>query len=107
MFVFAGPPILYQASNACLVSRFAFPDHLASTGEAGSLGIDPLVELDGVLAARPAVIVTDDDAYALTRSAAATARVDAVLARDYRLGARVRTRFFEHDRMLLIWVHNG
>ncbi len=107
MFVFAGPPILYQASDACLVSRFAFPDHLASTGEAGALGIDPLAELNRVLAARPAVIVTDDDPYALTRSAAATARVDAVLARDYRLGARVRTRFFEHERTLMIWVHNG
>lgn len=107
MFVFAGPPILYQATDACLVSRFAFPDHLASAGEAGALGIDPSAELDRVLAARPAVIVTDDDPYALMRSAAATARVDAVLARHYRLRARIRTRFFEHDRTLLIWVHNG
>ncbi|MEO6112904.1 MAG: hypothetical protein ABIP07_00440 [Sphingomicrobium sp.] len=55
-----GPTRLYSTTGACRLTRYAFPDHLNLYTEAGAVGVDTRIELARVLAARPAVVLTQD-----------------------------------------------
>ena len=58
LYIGEGPTHLYTATGACTVTRYLFPDHLNVVTEVNSVGVDTGAELDRILAARPAVIVT-------------------------------------------------
>jgi len=85
LFVFQGPPILYQASHACTLSRYVFPAHLNYLGEARAIGVDPAAEVTRILTARPTVIVTSRRAAIVDPNPATWPIVEAALRRDYRL----------------------
>lgn len=89
LYVYHGPVVLYRLTNACIPTRFAFPNHLSIRTEASGLGADPAAEVRRILAARPAVIV--DGAFGFHQPNRATQRlVHAALERDYRSIAAVR-----------------
>ena len=58
LYIFDGPPALYEATNSCLPTRFVFPDHLNSGLETNSIGASQTDELRRIFAARPGAIVT-------------------------------------------------
>ena len=65
-FVFGAPPALYNATRACLPTRYPFPPHLVQASEYRAIGVDPAREVVRILAAPPPVIVigpppTDDN----------------------------------------------
>jgi hypothetical protein len=104
MMVFSGPPILYQLSRACLVSKFAFPDHLHMIGEAPAIGIPQTQAVTDALARKPGVIAIDMDLPRERLNPATDALVQAALARDYRPVRTLRFRYFEDGRhRLALW----
>lgn len=60
IYVGDGPTRLYSVTGCCTVTRYLLPDHLDLAIEAGAVGVDTSAELGRILAARPAVIVTQD-----------------------------------------------
>ena len=92
IYVYDGFPALYMLTRSCLPTRWAFPGHLNTRDEASeqALGVDPAAEVRRILATRPEVIVDDWPAYALG-NAETRALVEAALARDYHLTAKVAT----------------
>jgi hypothetical protein len=104
MLVYGGPPILYHLTNACLVSRYAFPYHFFSTGEALAIGTPQHEALADAFARRPLIVTTEADAFKVPRSAASDAFVAAELARHYRVRAVLTHQFQENDvHTLTIW----
>lgn len=98
LMVFSGPPILYHLSNACTVSRFAFPDHLHMIGEAPAIGVPQTQAVAEALARKPGVIAIDLDLPRERLNPATYARVQAELARSYRLIATRPFRYFEDGK---------
>lgn len=104
MLVYGGPPILYHLTDACLVSRFAFPGHLYLDAEARAIGTDQAQAVAAAIARRPAVIVTESHPSETRRNPRSDALVSAALVQDYRLRATCGWRYFEESRhTLLIW----
>lgn len=77
-------PVLYLLTHSCIVTRFAFPEHLVLYRYEHAIGVDQLGELRRIMRERPAVVVKstmpDDD----TR-VAARLLLEAGLRKDYRL----------------------
>lgn len=92
IYVYDGYPALYMLTHSCLPTRWVFPGHLNTSDEnsAKALGVDPVAEVRRILASRPEVIVDDAPAYEFGNTET-RALVEAVLARDYRLDATVKT----------------
>lgn len=82
LYVYRGLPIFYYLTNACIPTRFAFPDHLSLVSEAPALGVDPVAEARRIIATRPGVIVFHESRSA-TSNEATSAVVRAALAKDY------------------------
>ena len=80
-------PVVYVLADMAVPTRFAFPQHLAGW-YSGVTGIDADAELNRVLATHPAAIVVDRGWWTAMRPPARAA-VEAALARDYSLAARV------------------
>ena len=84
LYVHRGLPIFYYLTDACISTRFAFPDHMSLKSEAPALGIDPVVEAERIIRSKPGVIV-----FSETDSPLANPETDAVvrqaIAHDYRL----------------------
>ena len=97
MLVYGGPPILYQLTDACLVSRFAFPYHFYSAGEAGAIGADQVGILGEAFAKRPLIVTTEVDAFPTRRNPRSDAFVAAELARHYRIRAVLTHQFHDND----------
>lgn len=57
LYVYSGDPAFYDATAACIPTRFAFPSHLSRRAEARSLGVDQTAEVARILATRPATIL--------------------------------------------------
>ncbi len=57
MFAYGSEPILYFLTRSCLPTPYIFRSHLGQTTESHGTGIDPVVEVARLLAARPGVIV--------------------------------------------------
>lgn len=66
-FQFDGAPGLYRSVDACIPTRFAFPNHLNTWTEAPAIGADPSAEVRRIMATRPDVVqileVPADDLY--------------------------------------------
>ena len=58
IYIGDGPTRIYSATGACTVTRYLFPDHLNLVIETQAVGVDTGEELNRILAARPAAIVT-------------------------------------------------
>lgn len=98
-YVFAGDSVLYLLSRTCVPTPYAFPSTLAYEPERGAVGIDEATEVTRILATRPPAIVTLDEPLA-PWNAATVQLVDAAIARDYRLAARLP----REKRHLLVYV---
>src|SRR3546814_9124782 len=59
LYVHRGLPIFYHLAGGCIATRYPFPDHLSLAIEGVALDVDPVAEVKRILAARPAVIVTN------------------------------------------------
>lgn len=105
IYVYDGYPALYMLTHSCLPTRFVFPGHLNTGDEdsARALGVDPAAEVRRILATRPEVIVDEAPAYEFGNPET-RALVEAALARDYHLEARVKTGAM---RYRLVYRLNG
>jgi hypothetical protein len=99
LFVFDGFPALYQETRSCLPSRFLFPNMLNGSLLDRALGVDPVVEVERIMAAKPDAVVTDWPLWSL-RNRATTAIVDRELAAHYRLALREETG---KGRFRMVW----
>ena len=92
IYIYDGYPALYQLTNSCLPTRYAFPGHLNTSdeGNAHALGVDPVAEVRRILAGRPEVIVDDAPIYRFA-NLETRALLNATLARDYVQTFRLRT----------------
>lgn len=90
IFVFDGFPALYAETGACLPTAYLFPSLLNGVMEARAIGVDPVAEVERILAARPDAIVIDEPRWSL-RNPRTTAIVDRALAAHYRLVLREET----------------
>lgn len=59
LFVFEGHAMLYETTNACLVTRYIFPYHLSELKEASALGVNVIDEMRRIDRAAPSVVVMD------------------------------------------------
>lgn len=100
LYIYDGPTILYYLTNACIPTRFAFPDHLTNPIETRALGVDPVEEERRVLASQPGAIVTASRSVVPRVAPATQALVREALVRDYVLIARTPTI----DRTYYIWA---
>ncbi len=92
LWVWDGYPALYMLTNSCIPTRYAFPGQLNAANEnaISASGVDPSAEVRRILASRPETIVDDYPPY--DRGNRATrALVQADLARNYILAARIAT----------------
>jgi hypothetical protein len=94
VYVFDGEPILYALLCAPLPTKFVFPSFLLSKLLAHTVGIDPMMELQRILAEKPLFIVrrtNPDDADAATRNLDVYAAMNAALTADYMVWRRYDT----------------
>lgn len=104
LFIYEGPAIYYHLTHACLVTRYAFTDHLRSSAEADALGEDSHVALRAALARRPGTILTLDASLWRERNTTNDAIITATLARDYVRVARLPHRHYSLGReWLVVW----
>lgn len=82
LYIFDGPTALYRMSGSCLPTRFIYPDHLNNAFEKNSLGISQIDEVSRILATKPPVIVTADEAFT-PQNEQSKALVEATVQRDY------------------------
>lgn len=83
LFVYEGPPILYDTSHWCGLTNHPFPGHFNEQAEIRSTGMNPSAELDHILAQKPRYVVTQDPAWA-GENLTIRAHVFQTLTRDYR-----------------------
>lgn len=57
MHVYEGAPILYLATGACTVTKFAFPSHLGRSKEAKAIGVEPVEAVQNLLSKAPQIVV--------------------------------------------------
>ncbi len=107
LFIFDGPAILYMTSNACIPTRYAYPDHLSNDVEKRAIGVDAVAEMRRVLASRPGAIVTANSPVIPRLNAQTVPLLKAALGRDYLCVAAVRATkqgraFYVHARRDLV-----
>ena len=88
LYVYSGDPAFYNATDACIPTRFAFPSHLSRLEEAEALGVDPLAEVSRILASQPATVIVSMP-YS-DENEAARRLVLAEVAKDYGLSLRAK-----------------
>jgi 4-amino-4-deoxy-L-arabinose transferase-like glycosyltransferase len=82
LYVANGPVALYAAVPACRLTTYLFPYHLTLATEAKSIGVEQQDEIERIFAARPAIVVTQDDERP-KQSAVVRATLDRELAANY------------------------
>lgn len=67
LYIYDGQPALYLLTHSCLPTRWAFPGHLNTQDEASAraIGVDPVAEVQRILATRPNTIIDNYPAYEL------------------------------------------
>jgi len=89
-YINEGDPVVYLLTNACLASRFAFPNHLNNASEQNALGIDVNEELRSILRKRPKVVVMMSVPYSKPVNWSSRALLQSELAKDYERYAVVK-----------------
>ena len=82
-YVFSDDSATYVLSRTCLPTTRAFPGFLSDATEAAATGVDPVAEVQRILADRPLVVVASTQRIE-TWNRDTVALVKARLARDYR-----------------------
>jgi hypothetical protein len=100
LYVFDGPTALYMTTHSCLLTRFAYPDHLSNGVESAALGVNAQAELDRVLARQPGAIVTAAPKLVPALNLTNVHELEKTLARDYYLAATDRHAW----RTVKVWV---
>nr|WP_299851539.1 hypothetical protein [Sphingomonas bacterium] len=104
LFIYEGPVIYYHLTHACLVTGYAFTDHLRSSAEADALGQDSHAALREALAKRPGTILTLDPSLWTERNTTNDHIIAATLARDYVRTASLPHRHYSAGReSLIVW----
>lgn len=80
IFVAEGPPILYYLTGAPIPTRYALPAYLNRPDVSVITGIDPLAELERIMALRPRYVVLAED---YRHDPVFLAHLQAHLARNY------------------------
>lgn len=102
LYVANGPVSLYTMVPDCGVTRYIFPYHLTLATESTAVDVDQGVEIGRIFAARPAIVVTQDDKRKKqTRSVQMT--LDRHLAADYRPIAHFPMDAAEELRGIRVW----
>lgn len=57
LYVYSGDPAFYDATPACIATKFAFPSHLSRLEEAKALGVDPTTEVSRIMASKPTTVI--------------------------------------------------
>jgi hypothetical protein len=86
IYVFDGEPVLYSLLHARLPTRYVFPSFLLSRLLSYTVNIDPLAQLDGIMAERPLFVIRrrfPGVQSPQTRNLAVYAKMAADLAADY------------------------
>jgi 4-amino-4-deoxy-L-arabinose transferase-like glycosyltransferase len=102
LYVANGPVGLYAAVPACRLTTYLFPYHLTLATEATSIGVDQQTEIARIFAARPAIVVTQDDKRP-KQSAAVRDLLDRELLANYREIAHVPADGAVEIRTVRIW----
>ncbi|MDB5702639.1 MAG: hypothetical protein JWL66_2838 [Sphingomonadales bacterium] len=102
IYVHDGFPALYLLTHSCLLTRFAFPGHLNTATDAPALGVDPVAEVNRIMAQHPDAVISDRPLFWL-RNRETQAALDVALARDYHLVLKLRTGA---DRFRLVYRRN-
>jgi hypothetical protein len=58
LFIFDGPAVIYMTTQACIPTRYAYPDHLSNDVEKDSIGADTVAEMHRILNSKPGAIIT-------------------------------------------------
>lgn len=108
LFIYEGPVAYYQLTQAKLVTRYAFTDHLRSSAEAPALGEDASVALRAALGHQPGTIITLDPSLWRERNRANDAILAAYLTAHYQMVARFPHRHYSTGReWLIVWRFVG
>ena len=83
MFIFDGPSVLYATTGSCILTKFAYPDHLSNAVEADALGVDSVAEMQRVLDAKPSLIMTTTRGLIPVWNGPNRRKIDDLLASDY------------------------
>lgn len=99
LYVFSGDPVLYLLTGAPLPGRWPFPPHLSERRDRFALGVDPIAELNRIMASRPQFVVTRDPGSFPPADLPSFALVNRHLRRDYRLAMARRAG----NRVILLY----
>ena len=88
LYVYEGPPMLYETTGACIATRFVFPSHLNNEKEHYALGTGAEAAMRELLARRPAVIVMADKPLKPNFNAYTRTVLRQALKSDYELFGR-------------------
>ena len=86
IYVFDGEPVLYSLLHTRLPTKYVFPSFLLTQLLSYTVNIDPLAQLNAIMAQRPLFVIrrrVSQYQSSQTRNAAVYARMDADLAADY------------------------
>ena len=84
LYVYEGDPILYKTTGACLATRYIFPSHLDTAVEAKAIGVDPVHEVERIMATMPSVVVLGQSPIWVHPNLETRRVVETALARGYR-----------------------
>lgn len=102
LYVANGPVGLYTAVPDCRATPYLFPYHLTLATEGTAVGTDQSAEIERIFAARPAVVVTQDDKRP-RQSKAVQASLNRHLTSDYRLIGRIPSTATGEIRTVRVW----
>jgi len=105
IYIANGPVSLYLAAPDCGVTPFLFPYHLTLATESTAVGIPQDAEIDRIFAARPAVVITQDNKRKKQSEAVRTA-LDRQLTAGYRPIAELPSDATEELATLRVWQRN-
>jgi hypothetical protein len=100
IYIYDGPAIVYLLTHSCLPSRYSFPDHLSTAGEARATNATE--SMAKLLATRPSAIFVADRPWYLPRNADTAAMLTATLARGYTRIAVLPDLFPPRQQMLYV-----
>ncbi|TCS33589.1 dolichyl-phosphate-mannose-protein mannosyltransferase [Acetobacter aceti NBRC 14818] len=84
IFIYRGPPTLYDSVSWCALTTHPFPSHFYMNSEKYGTGIDPLAELHRIMSKRPLYVVSNDT-LAEDENMDVRHYLDGVLATQYHL----------------------
>lgn len=105
IFVYDATPALYLPFNACLATRYAFPEHLSNQREARAIGTDPVRVLHHVLDQTPSVIVIPVAPSVSTPNLATRRALKQYLAKHYRKVGETTLVDVVGRQRIDIWAH--